>query len=126
MNLSFDKRVIAGIATILMGLLLLASDLVMTEISYSVINAGTIITIASYALSKSKDKTPHDERTRAIGAKAASYSWMLTLALIAILVWVVKLQWLSLSTEEVLGIILAEMTTTMLVYRWWFNKKLEI
>lgn len=126
MEISWNKRVLLGILCTLIGISLLISDLVNSTIAYAVINTGTIVTIAAYKVSRQKNATAHDERSRAIGAKAASYSWMLTYFLVAILVWLVEFNWFNLTLQMVLGLLLAQMSVTLLVYKWWFNNHGEI
>lgn len=123
MTISWNKKVLVGIFTLITGLLLISLNLVDAALGLAIVNAGSIITIASYAASRRKEAVAHDERTRALGAKAASYSWMITFVLIAILVWLFQYNVITLSVNALLGLILAEMSVTMLLSKWWLGKK---
>ncbi len=123
MTISFNTKIILGVFTIVIGLFLMGFDLVKTSLGLSIVNAGAIITLFSYIYLKRGENLRHDERSRAIGAKAASYSWMFTFFLIAVLVWLLEYNIINLSVSALLGIILAEMALTLLISKWYLNKK---
>ena len=124
MELSFNKKILVGVFVIVGGLLMMGFG-AEQSLALAVVNTGVIITIASYAASVRKDKVLQDERTKRLGAKAASYSWMVTYVLVALLVWWFEYTDLVMSLEAVMGILLFEMTMSMLGFRWWFNRKGE-
>lgn len=86
---------------------------------------GIIFLIRGHLMQKNPEKIKKDERSRKIGAWAASYSWMLTIFALMIIFWIDKL-FLSLSVEVVVGGIYIVMVTTLLFYKWYFNKKGDI
>ncbi|MGC9445029.1 MAG: hypothetical protein ACP5E9_08930 [Candidatus Methanospirareceae archaeon] len=60
-----------------------------------------------------------DERTKKLGAYAATYSWLLTLVLIAILYWVDYLAVVKLTVTQVLGLTLIVMVLSLNLFRWY-------
>ncbi|MFH1836169.1 MAG: hypothetical protein ABH851_08275 [Methanobacteriota archaeon] len=58
-----------------------------------------------------------DERTRKLGAWAATYSWFATLMGVSILYWLVRLGRVDLAAEDVLGILILFMTFSLLFFR---------
>ncbi len=116
-----------------MGLFLtflgLGLQILLSEINIvvgSIISAmGIIFLIRGYLMQKNPEKIKKDERSRKISTWAASYSWMLTIFALMILFWIDKL-FLKLSVEIVIGTIYIVMVTTLLFYKWYFNKKGDI
>ncbi len=123
MNISWDKKVLAGIFTIVAGGLLLAFTHIDRLIGMSIINAGSIIAITSYGYALRKEKVIHDERTKMVSAKAASYSWMITVILLGMLIWLLEYGIISVSSKVLIGIVFAEMSITMLVSKWWLDRR---
>jgi hypothetical protein len=67
-----------------------------------------------------------DERTKKLGAYAATYSWLLTLVLIALLFWVDYFSVFKLTVTQALGTTLFVMVLSMNVFRWYFSRKGDI
>jgi hypothetical protein len=60
-----------------------------------------------------------DERTKKLGAYAATYSWLVTLVLIAVLFWVDYLAVVKLTVTQVLGVTLLVMVLSLNLFRWY-------
>lgn len=123
MTISWDKKVVTGVFVLISGLLAMSLGLVDTTIGIAIVNFGSIITIASYARANRQEEVAHDERTKALSDKAASYSWMFTFVLIAILVWLLEYNIIQLSVQALLGLLLAEMSVGMLLAKWWLGRQ---
>jgi hypothetical protein len=67
-----------------------------------------------------------DERTKKLGAYAATYSWLFTLVLIAVLFWVDYFSIVTLTVTQALGTTLFVMVLSMNVFRWYFGKKGDV
>lgn len=122
MNISTSKKMVMGVSLIIGGLILLSLKILDSTLSLAIVNTGTIIVIAAYALEKRRPHVQHDELSRQISAKATSYSWMITLILISVLVLVHHYQLIMLTVQGSLAAIFIVMNASFLGYRWWFNK----
>jgi len=69
------------------------------------------------------DEPKHDERTRKLGAFAASWSWFLTLLAISVLFWLDYLEIFRFSSQELIGFTLFFMVFTMIAFRWHLARK---
>ncbi|HDS44959.1 MAG TPA: hypothetical protein ENN68_02490 [Methanomicrobia archaeon] len=67
-----------------------------------------------------------DERTKKLGAYAATYSWLLTLVLIAALFWVDYLAVVKLTVMQVLGVTLIVMVLSQNLFRWHFLRRGDV
>jgi UDP-N-acetylmuramyl pentapeptide phosphotransferase/UDP-N-acetylglucosamine-1-phosphate transferase len=63
-----------------------------------------------------------DERTKKLGAYAATYSWLLTLVLIAVLFWVDYFTVVKMTVAQALGTTLFVMVLSMNMFRWYFYR----
>ena len=88
--------------------------------------AGIIIAIRGYLLQKNPQKLKKDERSRKIGAWAASYSWIITIIVLMVLFWINKLNLFPLSIDTVIGLIYLTMIVSLVVYKHYFNNKGDI
>jgi hypothetical protein len=64
-----------------------------------------------------------DERTRYLGAIAASYSWVITVCTISLLVLLIEFGGIGIDPQGVLGILLLEMLLTFKLCSWYFGRK---
>ena len=64
-----------------------------------------------------------DERTRYLGAMAASYSWVITICTISLLVLLIEFGGMGIDPQGVLGILLLEMLLTFKLCSWYFGRK---
>ncbi|MHA1873276.1 MAG: hypothetical protein ACTSVB_04095 [Candidatus Heimdallarchaeaceae archaeon] len=102
----YTTSIIAGIVLVFLGIFFQISNLAKGIIPLIFMNAGTImIVIAVLAHNKYGAGITQDERTRAIGARALSYSWLFTFVLINVLFWIDYTKIIELNTSHVLGII---------------------
>lgn len=107
----YMTTIIAGIILVFLGIFFQISGLASGIIPLVFMNAGTIlIVIAVISHNRYGAGITQDERTRAIGARALSYSWLLTFVLVNILFWIDYTKVLKLSGSHILGIILFTMT----------------
>jgi len=67
-----------------------------------------------------------DERTRKIGAWAASYSWFLTLLALSVLYWLLHLKVISLSPEDVAASLMLFMAFSLILFRWVLSRKGDV
>lgn len=67
-----------------------------------------------------------DERTRKVGAWAASYSWFMTLLTLNIIFWLDRLELVSVKTGDVLGFLILFMTFSLLFFRLVFSRKGDV
>lgn len=75
---------------------------------------------------RTADMPESDERTKKLGAYAATYSWLLTLVLIAVLFWVDYFSIFKLTVTQALGTTLFVMVLSMNVFRWYFGRKGDV
>jgi O-antigen/teichoic acid export membrane protein len=67
-----------------------------------------------------------DERTKKLGAYAATYSWLLTLVLIAVLFWVDYFTVVKMTVAQALGTTLFVMVLSMNMFRWYFYRRGDV
>ena len=107
----YAMAIIAGIILVFLGIFFQLSDLAEGIIPLVFMNTGTILmVIAVIAHNRYGAGLTQNERTRALGARALSYSWLLTFVLTNILFWIDYTKVLTLSASHILGIILFTMT----------------
>ncbi|MBD3249667.1 hypothetical protein GF336_06505 [Candidatus Woesearchaeota archaeon] len=111
MKKDYTVTIIAGILLIFLGIFFQVSDLARGMIPLIFMNAGTIlIVIAVISHNRYGAGITQDERTRALGARALSNSWLLTFVLVNVLFWIDYTKVLTLSASHILGILLFTMT----------------
>lgn len=125
MTIDWKVKSITGFIVILIGLGLLGISNQAAEIASTLISFGAVLVLVSLIVSRRREAIPQDERTRAVGAKAASYSWMFTLIALSVLVWVDQLKIAVLNSQQTLGVLLIVMIVSMLGSRWWFERHVE-
>lgn len=128
---SMEKRymykLVLGITIIVVGMLSAAFFEVDMLIPIVLINTGLIIVIATvFRLFKRGNLPDRDERTKKLAAYGITYSWLLTLVVIAVLSWVEYFGLAELTAEEVLGILLFFMIISANVFRWYFMQKGDV
>ncbi|MBN1763103.1 MAG: hypothetical protein JW878_08540 [Methanomicrobia archaeon] len=93
----------------------------------TVISMITVVLLIWFARWKRPADVPEsDERTKKLGAYAATYSWLLTLVFITLLFWVDNLAVVKLTVMQALGTTLLVMLLTMSVFRWYLNRKGDV
>lgn len=92
-----------------------------------VISMITAVFVAWFVKWKRMGELPdRDERTKKLGAYAATYSWLVTLVLIAVLFWVDYLAVVKLTVTQVLGVTLLVMVLSLNFFRWYFLRKGDV
>ena len=96
-------------------------------------SVSTVISVITVVLliwffrwKRTADDPESDERTKKLGAYAATYSWLVTLMFIALLFWVDNLAMVTLTVMQALGTTLLVMLLTMSVFRWYLNRKGDV
>jgi len=86
------------------------------------------IILVSFIRWRRASGTPEsDERTKKLGAyAAATYSWLLTLVLIAMLFWIDYFSVFKLTVAQALGTTLFVMVLSMNVFRWYFSRRGDV
>jgi predicted CDP-diglyceride synthetase/phosphatidate cytidylyltransferase len=87
---------------------------------------GIVLLIRGHLMEKNSEKLKKDERSRKIGAWAASYSWMITVFALVIIFWINKLNIIQLGTDAVIGITYIVMVGSLIAYKYYFDKKGDI
>jgi amino acid transporter len=109
------------------GMLSVAFQEVDKSISISLISIGLIIFVVTvFRLFRKGDLPDKDERTKKLAAYGITYSWLLTLVLIAVLYWVIYFKLVELTAGGVLGILLFFMIVSSNVFRWYFMQKGDV
>ncbi len=87
---------------------------------------GILLVFKGYLVQKNSDKLKKDERSRKIGAWAASHSWIVTVLALVLIFWVNKLNIIPLGTDAVIGLTYIVMVVSLLGYKYYFDKKGDI
>lgn len=123
----YKYKIFMGLAIMISGILVAAFLEVDILIPIVLINTGLIIFVATVLrLFKSVGLPDRDERTKKLAAYGISYSWLLTLVLITVLIWVDYFKLLELTVRGVLGILLFFMIISANVFRWYFMRKGDV
>jgi hypothetical protein len=106
----YMMTIIAGVILVFLGIFFQVSNLAKGVIPLIFMNAGTImIVIAVLSHNRYGVGVTQDERTRALGARALSYSWLLTFVLVNVLFWIDYTDTFTFVADHILGIILFTM-----------------
>lgn len=97
-----------------------------TLLGGSLSTMGLVLIIRGILIQKNPEKLKKDERSKKISAWAASYSWILTIFALMIMFWVNKLNLIPLSTDLVIGLTYIVMVASLIIYKYYFNKKGDI
>lgn len=118
---------LAKVAVLAALLLLVLWSGVNTVSVSAVISMLIAIIVVGFLRWKRTAEVPEsDERTKKLGAYAATYSWLFTLVLIAVLFWVDYFTVVKMTVAQVLGITLFVMVLSMNVFRWYFGKEGDV
>ncbi len=116
--------IVAGMILVFLGIFFQISNLAKGIIPLVFMNAGTIlVVIAVISHNRYGAGTTQDERTRAIGAIALSYSWLLSFVLVNALYWIDYTGVFVLSTNHVLGIMLFTMILSASIFQYFLKKR---
>lgn len=85
-------------------------------------NIIIVVVIISFLRYRYPERYQKDERTKKLSSYAASWSWLITLVIIALLFWINYLGIIELIATQVLGIVLFVMIITMIAFYWYFNR----
>lgn len=114
--------IIAGIVLLIIGASLVILKVVEGEILMVIFNAGTVLIVIAVAAHIRYGKgVSKDERTRAIGARALSYSWLLTFILVNVLFWMDRSGSVIFSIGSVLGIIMFTMVISAVLMQFFLK-----
>lgn len=123
----YKYRMVAGLAILLAGILVAAFLEVDVLIPIVLINTGLIVFLATaFKLFKSVGLPDKDERTKKLAAYGITYSWLLTLVVMTILIWVDYFGLFELTVKGVLGILFFFMIISANVFRWYFMRKGDV
>lgn len=94
---------------------------------YILIEIGIIVIIVSMLrISRIKNGPVNDERTKKLSSYGVAYSWLLTLIVIALLIWVDLLELVELTVMDVLQVLLLVMVLSANVFKWYFMRKADL
>ena len=117
----------SGIIFILAGIISTIFFGVDARLSIFLINLGLILfIITAFRLFRLGGLPDRDERTKKLAAYGITYSWLLTLVLIAVLYWVEYFKLVELTAGGILGILLIFMTISANIFRWYFMQKGDV
>lgn len=97
------------------------------EIAISLINIGGVIIFVTFIRAKRFKNGPmKDERTVRIGSYGLSYSWFVTLILLAVLFWVDYFKLVQFTVDQVLGLLILVMAVTAKGFQWYLFRKGDV
>ncbi|MEA3343993.1 MAG: hypothetical protein U9Q92_07580 [archaeon] len=116
--------VIAGLLLISLGIFCQLTGLANEIISLIFINAGTIMAVIGVIhYNKFGAGLTQDERTRKLGSRALSYSWLITFVMLNIIFWIDYLNIIKITLSQGLGIILFTMVLSAGILQWILKRK---
>lgn len=123
----YKYKLILGIILVFVGILVgffpdtgRSSPVVLIEIGM------IVIIISAFRLSSLEKGPVTDERTKKLSSYGVAYSWLLTLIVIALLVWVDLLELVELTVRDVLLILFLVMVISANVFKWYFVRKADV
>lgn len=123
----YTYKLASGIVLMLAGIFSAVFHTFEMTTSIFLINMGLLLfVITALRLLRQGGLPDRDERTKKLAAYGVTYSWLLTLVLIAVLYWIEYLKLIELTAESVLGILLIFMTISANVFRWYFMQKGDV
>ncbi|MDY9925861.1 hypothetical protein [Methanosarcina sp.] len=123
----YTYRLALGIAIMLAGMFSVVFHIFEMSISIFLINLGLILfVITAFKHFRLGDLPDRDERTKKLAAYGITYSWLLTLVLIAVLYWIEYFKLIEFTAGDVLGILLIFMAISANVFRWYFMQKGDV
>jgi heme/copper-type cytochrome/quinol oxidase subunit 2 len=97
------------------------------EMAISLINMGAVIIFVTFIRAKRFKNGPmKDERTVKIGSYGLSYSWFVTLIVVAVLFWVNYFGIVQLTVDQVLGLLILVMAVTAKGFQWYLFRKGDV
>lgn len=115
---------IAGILLISLGIFFQLAGLANEIISQIFITAGAMMAVIGVIhFNKSGAGLTQDERTRQLGSRALSYSWLITLVIVNMIFWVDYLDIIKVTLSQGLGIILFTMVLSAGILQWILKRK---
>lgn len=116
-----------GAIIILAGVTLVTVIQNYQQAGISLINIGAIIIFVTlWRARRYRDGPVKDERTVKIGAYGLSYSWFITLMVIALLFWVDELELIRMNVKHVLGILMFTMIITAKGIQWYLFRQGDV
>ncbi len=116
-----------AVTTMITGIALVVFFQDQKQAGISLLNVGAIILLVTFWRARRYRNGPaKDERTIKIGAYGLSYSWFISLMVIALLFWVDELGMVQLSAQQVLGILMFTMIITAKGIQWYLFRKGDV
>ncbi len=115
---------LALLAVLMLAVLLRGVNTRSVSIVISMITAVFVVWFVKWK--RMGELSDRDERTKKLGAYAATYSWLVTLVLIAVLFWVDYLAVVKLTVTQVLGMTLLVMVLSLNIFRWYFLRRGDV
>ena len=107
----------------MLALLYLAGPDTAVSVGWSVL---TVFLLLVYLKGRYPERYQKDERTKKIGAYAASYSWFATFIAVAALYWLDYLGYAKMPGGVALAMVFALMAFTIVFFRWFFSRKGDV
>jgi len=115
---------IAGLLLISLGVFFQLAGLANEIINQIFITAGAMMAVIGVIhFNKSGAGLTQDERTRQLGSRAVSYSWLITLVIVTIIFWADYLDIIKVTLSQGLGIILFTMVLSAGILQWILKRK---
>ena len=102
----YTISIITGLLLLAFGILDTVTNLTSKVISLIFINAGIIImAVGLIRVNQLGNGLIHDERTRKLGARAVSFSWIITFVAVNLFYWINYFKVVDLNLSQVLGLL---------------------
>lgn len=116
-----------GVIILLAGIVSATCYKYEASVSSFLISMGLILFIlTAFRLFRQGDLPDRDERTKKLVAYGITYSWLLTLVLIAVLYLANSFKLVEFTAGGVLGILLIFMAISANIFRWYFTQKSDV
>lgn len=116
--------IIAGLLLISFGISCQLAGFANEIISLIFANAGVIMVVVGVMrFNRHGGGLTKDERTRELGARALSYSWLITFVMLNVIFWIDYFKIIELTLSHGLGILLFIMVLSAGILQWIFKRK---
>lgn len=128
MKIEYKHRVAFGLVLLLLGIALeIIEKGVYSLVTNLFILFGLILIIGSVVRHlKFRDEPEKDERTTKIGTFAMAYAWLVTMGVLALLVWLDYNNLVKMTAFQALMVIYSVSLVAAGVFGWYFKRKGDV
>ena len=127
MKEKYDYLIVLGVSFLLVGLFMIALQLIDSTIALSILVIGiTIIVATIFRKRKLKSMPEKDERIKKLSMYGLGYSWITTFLIITIFFWFDYFELIKITTQQYYTIVSSTMIVSAIVFQRVLYKKGDV